>query len=44
MVAVWPGGPGGWGVACRDKDRAPIALARVLHLRGTMWRFGEAER
>lgn len=44
VVAVWPGAPCGWGVACRDKDRAPITLARLLHLRGTMWRFGEAER
>jgi hypothetical protein len=44
VVAVRPGAPGGWGVACRVKDRAPIPLARLLHLRGTMWRFGEAER
>lgn len=27
-----------------DKDRAPIALTPLLHLRGTMWRFGEANR
>jgi len=27
-----------------DKDRAPCASPRLLHLRGTLWRFGEAVR
>lgn len=25
-----------------DKDRAPGSLSRLLRLRGSMWRFGEA--
>ena len=28
--------------AAGDKDRAPGSLSWLLHLRGTMWRFGEA--
>ena len=41
--AAWSPGPG-WSATCRNKDRAPIASFRLLHLRGTMWRFGEANR